>query len=44
MEDFWEALILGLAGDEKDRGCAFVVMWLGFVMIVGLLVLLIYSS
>ena len=27
MADFWQALLAGLAGDERDRGCLTIWFW-----------------
>lgn len=44
MDDFWDALLRGLAGDSKDRGVVKYFVWTGSVAILGLVGLLLYSS
>ena len=44
MDDFWDALLRGLAGDSNDREVTKYFVWAGSVVILGLVGLLLYTS
>lgn len=44
MEDFWKALLLGLAGPDHDSGCGLVMMTLGLIGVFFFVGLLLYTA
>ena len=44
MEDFWKALLLGLAASDKEHGCGLVFMALSMVGVLFLVGMLLYAS
>ena len=44
MEDFWKALLLGLAAPDRESGCGLVAMVLGLIGVFFVVGLLLYTA